>query len=236
MRYGNKVYRKENNLLCKLIGHKWEGCKCRNCIAKRDQEHSWKSYDDHETCGKICRKCNKLEIKPHDFKLLRNECFKQCTKCGYKTAVDHTWNYCVCTVCGKKQNYNHHFVGPKCNRVCDICGKEESHPNGNREHEWVITGCEARCSKCGKTVSAHTYQLIRHDISYGTGKCPKAYKNDDYICGFCDTPNACMQYPRIDTYEYKCTLCGHKIISDSELRYDGKTPDTYNNELPAEEQ
>ncbi len=229
-----KGYKKENNLRCRLLGHKWLGCSCRICGTVRDQEHKWAKFSNHEKCGEKCSRCNKEKLTPHDFKHLLNECYKQCRNCGYKTNVDHTWNYCVCSVCGKKQDYNHNFVGPDCSRVCSICGKEESHPNGNNKHDWVITGCEARCSKCGKKQPAHAYQLIRHDVRFGTGKCPKADKNDDYICGYCDTPDACMQYPRVDTFEYRCTRCGHIEINDSEQRDYRTAPDTYNNEIPVE--
>ena len=57
-------------LSCKLLGHKWNGCKCKRCGFIR--EHDWR--------GCKCSQCGEKRNKEHDWYGLN------CRKCG-KTRV-----------------------------------------------------------------------------------------------------------------------------------------------------
>lgn len=38
-------------MICKLLGHKWNGCKCKRCRNTRDEQHDWNGYKCSR-CGK----------------------------------------------------------------------------------------------------------------------------------------------------------------------------------------
>ncbi len=84
-------------------------------------------------------------------------------------------------------------------------------------HRWVVSGCETRCSVCGRKTENHDFRLLRHDAVYGSGKCLKVNASDDYACNFCPTPDACLKYPKTDRYLYKCSRCGQMKSSEAEL-------------------
>ncbi len=79
------------NLLCKLRGHKWDGCKCTRCNETRDAMH--------------------------EFEPLKNQCIKRCTKCGKEVKILHTWEKdgCMyrCKVCGTTKT-NHQWKSHRC--------------------------------------------------------------------------------------------------------------------------
>ena len=60
-------------LLCRLVSHRWKGCKCARCGQTRNAEHEWthKGY-----CTFICQRCGARRDEPHDWKRDR------CTRCG----------------------------------------------------------------------------------------------------------------------------------------------------------
>ena len=73
---------------CKLLGHKWEGCKCARCGEKRDTEHDW----------------------------IVTDCAKKCSRCG-KVITVHKWEGCKCIVCGEARDEQHKYKGAVCS-VC----------------------------------------------------------------------------------------------------------------------
>lgn len=60
-------------MICKLFGHKWNGCKCERCNKVRDKEHNFVSIDE--------------------------QCIKKCTICGKELIVDHQWEGMHCKIC-----------------------------------------------------------------------------------------------------------------------------------------
>ena len=132
-------------ILCKLFGHKWEGCVCRRCEAAR---HTW-SVDG------VCTEC---ETKcQHDW--LRCKC----EICGAIQPVSdpaHAWNDGVCEECGTK--CQHDWLTCKCeicdtikplhdpahawdDGVCQECGME-------CQHSWEAGG---KCEICGSREAWH---------------------------------------------------------------------------------
>lgn len=79
------------SLLCKIIGHKWNGCKCSRCGETRDDQHDW------DLCKGICKYCNKTQAEQHDWDL----CKGVCRRCGVKQAEQHDWRRGECWRCGK---------------------------------------------------------------------------------------------------------------------------------------
>lgn len=67
-------------VICKIIGHKWNGCMCERCEEKRDQEHR--------------------------FAL----CSGQCTRCGKMGPREHDWDGCTCAQCGYTRNKEHRYA------------------------------------------------------------------------------------------------------------------------------
>jgi hypothetical protein len=59
---------------CKVVGHKWEGCKCTRCGATRDEGHK--------------------------FKPVEGKCEQKCTICGIVKPLPHQWEGDKCTRCG----------------------------------------------------------------------------------------------------------------------------------------
>ncbi len=183
--------KQKSNFLCKLAGHKWDGCRCARCGTNRNEEHKWNGCkctvcgrlrdEDHSWDGCKCTICGKLRHKNHKLAAKRHSCSKVCTVCGFETAPEHTWNGCKCTVCGLTRD---------------------------RDHKWADQGCVKKCSICGKKTEKHDYKLLRENVTYG--KCQYLYYSDKAVCSYCDTPNACTHYP-IKTHRwYKCSRCGHE--------------------------
>ena len=85
-------------LNCKLLGHKWDGCKCVRCSAVRDEQHKWN--------GCKCTRCGQIRDEGHRYTALRNQggCASRCEVCG-KTPpiVPHKWKGLLCTVCGEER-------------------------------------------------------------------------------------------------------------------------------------
>ncbi len=59
--------------LCVLFGHEWDGCKCRRCGVKRDEQHEWK--------GCRCARCGARRDEQHRWQGLR------CLECGKERSV-----------------------------------------------------------------------------------------------------------------------------------------------------
>jgi len=74
------------SILCKVGLHKWNGCECVRCFAKRDQQHDWN--------GCTCRRCNTRRDSGH------NIVEYKCTICGHVEPHPHRWCDCRCSICG----------------------------------------------------------------------------------------------------------------------------------------
>ncbi len=126
-------------LICRLFGHKWNGCICIRCKQERNEGHNW------NLCIGYCRICGLHQPEQHDW----NGC--KCSRCGLTRDIEHSWENCKCKICGKLKDESfdgHIWAGCK----CEVCGLTR---NINHEsHEWE--GC--KCKVCGKTRdSVHDY-------------------------------------------------------------------------------
>ena len=65
-------------LICKIVGHKWNGCTCIRCRETRDENHDWN--------GCKCRICWKVRDRNHDF----DGC--KCRICGGISDWGHVWD------------------------------------------------------------------------------------------------------------------------------------------------
>lgn len=99
--------------VCKLVGHKWQGCKCTKCSVTRDEEHS--------------------------FETVLGKCQERCSNCGKTQDISHKWQGCKCTKCGATRDEAHSFksVAENCKKKCSICGKSQ-----NIQHQYVGDNCK----------------------------------------------------------------------------------------------
>lgn len=166
------------NLLCRLLGHKWVGCKCVYCGQLRNEGHQWQSVPakcskfcavcgseytiPHEWNGCICNNCGAKRDEQHEWQYIaENSCEQKCVKCGKIHIGKHDfgdWG-CVCIRCHEKSNLglpNHKWTYLNgCTEICEICGRKRE------EHEWVYfkeDSCEQKCSKCGKLSSYENHE------------------------------------------------------------------------------
>lgn len=72
--------------LCSFGIHRWDGCKCIRCGAKRDEDHSWIN------CR--CSRCGETRDVGHAW----DGCV--CSVCGKE---DHDYKFVFCTKCKKKR-------------------------------------------------------------------------------------------------------------------------------------
>jgi len=75
-----------------LFGHKWNGCKCERCGAKRNTEHKYIPVEGN--------------------------CMEKCSLCGKPRSIEHKWNGCKCEQCGATRDEGHLIENGK----CSICG------------------------------------------------------------------------------------------------------------------
>ena len=89
---------------CFLSFHKWNGCVCARCGAKRNEQHDWN--------GCTCRRCGAKRDQGHDW----NGC--RCRICGKQRDKGHKYKYTpydetrckgTCKVCGAETLIAHHF-------------------------------------------------------------------------------------------------------------------------------
>ena len=148
-------------LACWLKDHDWNGCVCRRCGKKRDDEHDWS--------GCVCRRCGNKRDEEHDW----DGCV--CLRCGKKRDEGHEWDECVCRRCGNKRDVGHDWNGCTCLR-CGLVRDEW--------HEWEKVQCEI----CGGTghVSGGT-GLSYGDPGYGGDVCDAClYKSPIWLrCKTC---------------------------------------------------
>ena len=135
------------SLICDILGHKWDGCKCTRCGAKRDEGHRYELVGYYDFCQEICSVCGDIRNrKEHDWEWIPEECIERCTRCGitrekhsYKTVEGHPCTK-KCTVCGKEIT-NHNWNG--C--TCTVCGEVR---NSGHDWEWISEGNYTRIRRC----------------------------------------------------------------------------------------
>jgi hypothetical protein len=106
---------------CKVCGrilrqdHDWDGCGCKNCYSKRDEQHDYsadceecskcykKSGNKHSWDGCRCTKCTKLRQDVSDDQHNWTDDCEKCSKCGKTREFKHEWSYekKVCLKCNK---------------------------------------------------------------------------------------------------------------------------------------
>lgn len=146
-------------MACKIAGHKWDGCICARCGAKRcacAPASDPLKYGGHDWDGCVCRRCGALRRlwdeegserdSWHDWDGCR------CRKCRETRDEGHVWDGCKCKACGKVRDEGHVWDG--C--MCRACGKKR-----DEGHRYVFVRSEIdsdyghvetpvyRCEKCG---------------------------------------------------------------------------------------
>ena len=132
--------------ICKLLGHRWRGCRCVRCGRTREQGHRYVEAEDR--CEHTCETCGKTEPVPHD------------------------WYGCRCARCGEVRNEQHQWLKKTpCERVCKICGQErETH-----EWRHVDRGLD-RCAVCGRTHRLTPEEIARRDEEWASaGADPEGF-------------------------------------------------------------
>ena len=155
--------------ICKIFGHKWNGCKCVKCGTTRDDGHNWlivkgKCIEKCSICGKErsvehkwngcrCERCGTIRDEQHDWDL----CKGKCKRCSKTQPEQHIWDGCKCSRCGKVRDEGHKYLPTKskCIEECSICGKEIA------KHTW--NGC--KCTLCGEV------RDVNHHFLQVEGKC-----------------------------------------------------------------
>ena len=126
-------------IVCKMSGHKWNGCICARCGEKRDEGHQWVKEDN--SCVEKCAVCGAIGRSEHKFE---------------RVSVADDPEICyhnVCRVCGHTEPRRHAFSrknGCRYNYICSYCGREmiEAH-----EHDFY----NHKCRDCGIFDAAVTY-------------------------------------------------------------------------------
>ena len=137
--------------ICKIFGHKWNGCKCERCSETRDEQHDWD--------GCKCSRCGKLQDEQHSWSGCR------CSRCGHMRDVLHNWNGCRCHLCGKVRDEQHNYVLDSsckyfCEEACTQCGKSKRH-----NHSSIDKNC-SKCPICGRAIGGEVH-------AWADGKCSR---------------------------------------------------------------
>lgn len=189
-----------DNLICKALGHSWDGCVCTRCGRHRDEDHSWdgcvcrkcgaRRDEEHLWEGLNCQECRPLakknrcrgcpvvydSINTADLSTL---CVKRCRRCGkIHTEKTHALvkapGQCfeLCSVCGYKTGPVHSWNG--C--TCSVCGAVR-----DEEHDWINEGCTERCGICGKTrENGDAHSWVRTGCTEKCGVCGKTRDSHEY--------------------------------------------------------
>ena len=137
-------------LICKLLGHRYEGCHCVRCGALHPQGHQWVEAE--------------------------GKCEHTCARCGLTEALPHDWFHCRCKRCGEQRNDHHLWLKKSaCEQVCRICGAErETHA-----WRHVDRGLD-RCAVCGRTHRLSAEEIARRDEEWTTADSfEEAYESGD---------------------------------------------------------
>ena len=119
--------------MCKLLGHRWAGCRCARCGETRTEGHRWVEAE--------------------------NRCEHTCEVCGATEVVPCEWFHCQCKRCGAQRDEHHLWLKKSaCEQVCRLCGKErETH-----DWRHVDRGVD-RCAVCGKTHRLTAEEIAARD-------------------------------------------------------------------------
>ena len=130
-------------LVCKMVGHKWEGCACARCGERNPDwraEHDWGPATplDRKSHRITCARCGHYRIQPHRFEMAEG-CAVRCAECGYLLA----W---------------HDFADGSCVR----CGIDES----GFYRELVLSGevrlSESEKAPCKEALLSDNFQYMRY--------------------------------------------------------------------------
>lgn len=122
--------------LCKIFGHRWNGCRCTRCGAQRDTDHA--------------------------FERAEGKCLNVCTLCGKEEEAEHLWHHCSCTHCGQTRDEDHDwFATSECEEVCHLCGKERS-SHAYVPHERGVD----KCRYCGKVHHLSPEEIAQRDAEW----------------------------------------------------------------------
>ncbi len=114
-------------LLCRVIPHKWNNCRCARCGSLRDEGHTWdgctcttcaSSIDfGHKWASGVCQKCGRECGHRH----IRN-C--RCVECYAVAHENLTLNddLCICRDCGRNA------CRPRADGICRRCHRRVSMP------------------------------------------------------------------------------------------------------------
>lgn len=97
------------SILCKIFGHKWNGCRCKRCNAQ-SKNHKWKH------CR--CLVCGTYKSTGHNW----NGCV--CRVCGEERDIMHDLDGCFCKRCKKYIKKGKHNFKPinEYQEECTRCG------------------------------------------------------------------------------------------------------------------
>ena len=124
--------------ICKLLGHRWEGCRCARCGATRNEGHRWVEAEGR--CEHTCEVCGAVETVPCE------------------------WYHCRCKRCGAQRDAHHLWlVKSPCEKVCRICGEEQE----KHDWRHVDRGLD-RCAACGETHRLTPEEIARRDEAWAT--------------------------------------------------------------------
>ena len=153
------------NIICKLFGHKWNGCRCRRCGVTREIGHRFGYKNGEYHICVVCRKkmphslegcvCKICGGTVHEFD---RDGF--CVRCGQGREIGR---YDGCRMVLRKKHCSRcEKETPHFSVLCDMPGDRN---RGGEYHSYCLSCGEAPyCPKCKEFV--HVKQL--RDDTYGT--------------------------------------------------------------------
>ena len=137
------------NGICKLFGHRWDGCRCSRCGLTRNEGHAWVESAE--------------------------QCEHTCAVCGVTETVPCTWFHCRCNRCGALRDEHHLWLAKTpCEQVCRVCGKErETH-----DWRHVDRGVD-KCAVCGTLHRLTAEEIARRDEEWAsTDDFPERFEDE----------------------------------------------------------
>lgn len=123
---------------CKILGHRWDACRCQRCGQQRDKKHRFAAVEGK--CAGRCEVCGKAEQRPHQ------------------------WHHCVCNCCGEVRDEDHDWLyTTECEQVCRLCGAEHA----EHRWQPVDRGVD-RCRNCGKIHKLTPEEIEKRDEEWAS--------------------------------------------------------------------
>lgn len=123
-------------LLCRVLGHKWNGCQCLRCGVQRETGHL-------------------LELE-------EGRCVNVCAVCGKREDAPHQWHHCACAHCGETRDKQHDWIQiSPCEQVCRICGKERSLHDDQPQERGID-----KCTRCGRLRRLTPEEIAQRDEAW----------------------------------------------------------------------